>query len=237
VLPEAPDHTVQAWTLPGHVSTPALPADNFDAWVDHLAQRLREQVAAAGRAYLVGYSLGARLALGLLVRHPQLLCRVSLIGVNPGLRSEALRRSRLASDARWLAMLRTGNLEAFLQAWHQQPLFGSQQAPERVSTPQLQAWRARRHQHSPAALAAVLQAVQLGAMPDYSAQLQSQKFAAGPLGQVPTQLIVGSEDAAFLSHAQRLQAMQPQWTLRVLPRCGHNPLLEAPTDLRAALWS
>jgi pimeloyl-ACP methyl ester carboxylesterase len=72
---------------------------------------------------------------------------------------------------------------------------------------------------------------QLGAMSNDRARLQQ-----GPLGQVPVQLIVGGEDTVFLAHAQRLQGCSAQISSAVLPECGHNPLLEAPAALRAALW-
>src|SRR5262245_60513713 len=75
--------------LPGHTpETPVLGELGFDGAVERIA----EVIAALRppRLHVVGYSLGARFALGLLAakREPTNLERVTLIGVNPGIESE-----------------------------------------------------------------------------------------------------------------------------------------------------
>ena len=58
-------------------------ADRFEAEVDRIAALVvREGFAGS---HLLGYSLGARVALGLLARHACLFEGATLIGVHPGL--------------------------------------------------------------------------------------------------------------------------------------------------------
>lgn len=107
------DGPVIALTLPGHnPSVPAQPARGFDGAVDDLAAAL----AALGRepVHLVGYSMGGRLALGLLARYGRRIARAVLIGASPGLADPGERAARAREDAHRAAMLRKGGLEDFV---------------------------------------------------------------------------------------------------------------------------
>ena len=80
--------------LPGHGDAPTI-AGGFDAVVDHLAAALDPEPHG-----VVGYSLGARLALGLAVRHPRRVERLLLVGVNPGLDDEGFRKRYFPAQGR-----------------------------------------------------------------------------------------------------------------------------------------
>src|SRR6185369_6950562 len=73
---------------------------------------------------VVGYSLGARVALGLVATRRA--ARAILVSVNPGL-AEAERPARRASDAAWARMARARGIDDFVDAWEAQPLFETQQ--------------------------------------------------------------------------------------------------------------
>src|SRR5262245_28816608 len=106
--------------LPGHGG-----GDVRATWDDNLDAIARE---IGDVDIVVGYSLGARVALGLVAtgRVP----RVVLVSVNPGI-ADGERAARRASDAAWAAMLRERGIAAFVDAWQAQPLFASQaRAPE-----------------------------------------------------------------------------------------------------------
>src|SRR5688572_32726773 len=68
--------------LVGHADAVRHSSQSFEQEVDRVADHLR-QAGAAG-AHLCGYSLGARVALGLLARHAFLFRSVTLIGLHPG---------------------------------------------------------------------------------------------------------------------------------------------------------
>lgn len=209
--------------LSGHDPlTPADPARGFDGAVDALAQC----VAALGapRVHLVGYSLGARLALGLGARHPALVGRATLVGVHPGLQDAAARAERRARDAGWATLLRTSGAEPFARAWEEQPLFSSQAAlPDDV----LEEQRRIRASHDPGQLACSLEETGLAAMPDLRPALGAMEF--------PVRLVVGEHDRDFRGRAEEILPLFPRADLRIVPGAGHNVPLEAPGALAALL--
>ncbi|GAB4522742.1 MAG: 2-succinyl-6-hydroxy-2,4-cyclohexadiene-1-carboxy late synthase [Haliangiales bacterium] len=221
------ERSVAALSLPGH--HPAVPvARGFDANLDQVA----DNIARAGLTgcQLVGYSLGARTALGLAVRHPVLVATLTLIGVHPGLADEGARRARVAHDAAWIEKLQRAGLEAFIDAWERQPIFARQ---AHLPAPLRARQRAIRAGHDARALARSLAEMGLGAMPNYWPQLTALTM--------PVSWITGAEDAKFTALAEagvaamRAAGLHPNG-LQV-PRCGHNPLLEAPAALASLLGS
>src|SRR5437660_1337416 len=78
------DRVILCPALLGHGPPQETPVADFAAEVARLHDLLDE-----GPYHLAGYSLGARVALGLLCRFPARFCRATLIGCHPGLRSAA----------------------------------------------------------------------------------------------------------------------------------------------------
>jgi 2-succinyl-6-hydroxy-2,4-cyclohexadiene-1-carboxylate synthase len=155
---------------------------------------------------VIGYSLGARLALGLVASG--YVPRAILISVNPGI-DDHERPARRANDARWAAMLRTQGIAAFLDAWEAQPLFATQ--------PRDPGRRARRLRLDPEQLARSLETMGLAEMPDYRAQLDGR-----------CSLVTGALDAKFCAIAAPYPHVE-------IAGSGHDPLLEQPAALARAL--
>src|SRR5262245_55609641 len=87
-----------AVALPGHRRERIAPQlKSWNEVIDALARDLRSLAPCA----ITGYSMGARLALGLLVAYPELFTRATLIGASPGLASEGEKIVRRASDDAW----------------------------------------------------------------------------------------------------------------------------------------
>jgi 2-succinyl-6-hydroxy-2,4-cyclohexadiene-1-carboxylate synthase len=218
--PEAWDDVIVAWpdprppvaiALPGHGSADVRAT--WEANLDVVAERVR----AAGAQIVVGYSLGARLALGLVARDPEL--RAILISVNPGIGDDE-RAARRAQDAAWATRLRVDGIDAFLAAWQAQPLFASQARVAEEIRARRSTWRSRLE---PEQLARALEVMGLAEMPDYRATLAS--LAPRVL------LVVGREDAKFLAIARAHAAV----ACIELQGCGHDPTLERPRDLAEAI--
>lgn len=201
--------------LGGHGNPAAPMGSRFEGEVDRLAELVRARGLES--VHLVGYSLGARLALGLLVRHPSLFSRATLIGVNPGLDSDDARRSRLASDARWIELLHTNELERFVNAWSSQPMFANQPPAE----------RGRRMQHTAMGLADALRTLGLGVMPDWSPHL--------PTLPMPVTFVAGENDSKFVEIARVCAARSQNGTLKIIERSGHNTVLERPDAVASLL--
>lgn len=222
------DDVIAAWPgpdapialpLPGHGSGAAhrFHGHCFRSWDD----ALDELAAQVGGAPVVGYSLGARLALGLLARDA--IPAAVLISCNPGI-DDAARPARRAQDARWAALLRTGGTAAFLDAWQAQPLFASQAAADPA---RLARRRAARETLDAEALAGGLETLGLAEMPDLRDALAARATGA--------QLVVGSDDGKFVGFAADAATRSPALVVEMLAGVGHDPTLEAPEALAAVL--
>jgi 2-succinyl-6-hydroxy-2,4-cyclohexadiene-1-carboxylate synthase len=207
-------------SLVGHGDHVHADVVGFDDEVDRIASLL----SRATRWHLVGYSLGGRIALALLARHAPLFSGATLIGAQPGLRSEDARAERRAADERWCIMLRERPLSEFVGAWEDQPLFRSQRTlPEETLARQ----RAERLARDPAGLVRSLAVTGLGVMPSY--------WDALPGIKAPTTLIVGSKDEKFTALGREMAARLPAAMLEIVPDAGHNVVLERPDAVRALI--
>lgn len=223
---------VIAVVLPGHA--PEVPCASDASALEDASDAFPFEGAIAGIAAgleraglrqveLIGYSLGARVALALALRAPGLAARLTLIGVNPGI-DDSARAERRAADQRWARLLRERGIEDFATAWQAQPIFASQ---ARLPASVLRRQHALRRGHDPEALAASLETMGLGAMPDYRERL--------PELTVPTRIIAGALDDKFLTIARDMIRQAPAIDLHLLGDCGHNPVLERPADLARIL--
>jgi len=203
-----------ALTLPGHGPLPLARAEqSFDDAVDALARVLR----AYAPAPMLGYSLGGRLAMGLLRRHPHLISRLVAIAAHPGLHDRAAAQRRRQADQRLAAGLRQNGREAFMATWQDLPLFASQrQLPPAL----LEAQRRVRRQHDAGQLAAALEQLSLGGMPTNA--------PATSRAHQPVDLLVGAKDHKFVALNQELARGSPRCRLHIVEDVGHNVLLEAP---------
>ena len=212
------DEVIAAWpsrerpvavALPGHGGGPVR-----GSWDENL-EAVAQQFGSAD--VVVGYSLGARVALGLVASGR---CnRGVLIGVNPGV-AEAERASRREFDAAWARMLRSNGIVAFADAWAAQPLFATQ---KRVAPDKLAARRARRLKLDAEQLARSLEIMGLAAMPDYWKVISTHRERIA--------LIAGADDTKYMAISQSL----PSAYFEAIPGAGHDPTLEQPAALAAAI--
>ena len=202
--------------LGGHVHTPLL--GGFDDEVERVAK------LAGERGGLFGYSLGGRLALGLLARYPRRFRHAVVVSAQPGLLSDAERAARRTADAHFVQLLEREGVPAFVDAWQKLPLWASQGAlPEAVRLAQ----RAQRLRHDAAGLAASLLRHGLGEMPDlrpFLAQVETQ-----------VELVVGELDDKFVRQNRELLRLLPRARLTIVPGVGHNVPLESPASIARLL--
>ena len=120
-----PDHHVIAVDLPGHGASDALPGapmlGDFVGWAARVIDAL-----GCGPVSVAGHSMGALIATGLAIEHPDLITRVALL--NPVYRRSAAARAAVQDRA---AQIAAANFdpEAPLERW-----FGSDQAALRAQT-------------------------------------------------------------------------------------------------------
>lgn len=216
---------VVALDLPGHgrSDAPDDPAPySTEAMARHVASAL--EAARITGATVVGYSLGARVAMRLALGRPDLVHALVLEGASPGMEG-AEREQRLKDDAALAALLEKG-IEPFVDAWMARPFL----APERAKVGE-RAWawaRADRLKRSPVGLRWTLLRAGQAAEEPLWARLPS-------LAQ-PTRLVVGEEDAKYRALAERMAGAMPRATVAVVPGCGHAPHREDPAPFLAAAF-
>ena len=215
--PSAWDDVIAAWQLedaPLPLALPGHGAAMAKTWDENLAQ-LARQLEDCDVA--VGYSLGARVALGLVATG--YCARGVLIGVNPGITDDE-RDSRREFDAAWARLLRTQGIAAFTEAWEAQPLFATQ---ARAPIARLEARRRRRTQLDPEQLACSLEIMGLAAMPDYRSAMAANRDRIA--------LIAGADDKKYAQLGRTL----PSASFETIPDSGHDPTLERPAALAGAI--
>jgi 2-succinyl-6-hydroxy-2,4-cyclohexadiene-1-carboxylate synthase len=209
--------------LHGHGPDPSVSARTFEEELARLERAICHAVDFSRlRVHLCGYSLGARVALGLLLRMPGKFHSASLIGAHPGLAPDE-RVARRESDAAWLKTLDAG-IDAFLAAWSAQPMFATQ-----VHTPRqrrAQQDNARRV-HSAVGLADSLRVLGLAEMPTYDAELHRLPC--------PVTFLAGNLDHKFSELATRAASQTPFGKCVLASDFGHNLLLEAPEIVAKAI--
>lgn len=208
---------IEPITLFGHDGP--LRSDAPIAFEDEVARVIGFIRALGAPVRLCGYSMGGRIALGVLSLAPSLVDSAVLVGAHPGLTSDAERAQRADSDEIWVRVLEEEGIAAFAEKWQAQPLFASQQ---RLSPERLAGQQAIRRQHDPHALALAMTSLGLARMPSYWEVLEG--------AHVPIDIVVGELDTKFTALATRMNARMPKGLGRVLrvDDAGHNVLLERP---------
>jgi 2-succinyl-6-hydroxy-2,4-cyclohexadiene-1-carboxylate synthase len=190
----------------------ALPRQATD-----LAELLRLMDAAP--AAVVGYSMGARLALVLTLEYPELVDRLILESPSAGISEATTRAERRVADERLAADLERDGLTAFVERWQQMPLFASHAGLTVEARGQL---RSERLSHDAVGLAASLRGAGQGAM----APLHDR------LGGIstPTLVVAGELDGAGRDRALAVADGIPGARLEIIPGAGHTPHLERAHD-------
>ncbi|MEO1228712.1 MAG: alpha/beta fold hydrolase [Myxococcota bacterium] len=206
-----------AYALPGHhPSVP--PAASFEAAVDGLLERL-----PAHPVVLIGYSLGGRLALGMVAAAPERFHGLALVAAHTGLDDEVARAARRDRDASLAALLRESPA-TFFRRWDGQELFQNHKR-----TPALDAWQARREALDPEALADALTTLSPGTMPSFASVLADLRM--------PLCLVAGAHDGRYRQHYAALSGLRPDVPVHIIPDAAHRILIDAPEALGIVLQS
>ncbi len=215
-------HRVITPDLPGHGGTPATGAlgdMTIEATADALARLLIARGAA--RADVLGYSLGARIALRLAVEHPAAVHRLILESPSAGIADAMDRAARRAADAELAGRIERDGLADFVTSWERIPVFASHAAlaPELVARQ-----RAIRLASDPAGLAASLRAAGQGSMEPLHDRLDEVA--------TPTLVITGALDLVGRPRAEEVASRITGARLEILDAVGHTPHLELPDAFR-----
>ena len=159
--------------------------------------------------FLYGYSMGARLALQLALHHPDIIQGLILESGTFGIESETERQARQALDASRADQI-MGNFEGFLKEWESMPMFKSETA----------AIDSEQKNQNPVWMSNSLLGFGTGTIPCVRDRL--------PELASPTQLIVGEQDAKFVSINQTMNKEIPSSELSIVEKTGHRVHSEKP---------
>lgn len=196
--------------LPGHGKTKVLGTDKYYN-MNNTAQALYHLLKQLkiNQCFLVGYSMGGRLALYMALHFPQFFPKVVLESASPGLKTESARQKRVQKDEQLAQKLETTNFTLFLSQWYNQPLFNSLR-----NHPQFTHICQRRLQNNPFELAKSLRIMGTGQQPNLWHMLREY--------DLPLLLLVGELDRKFKAINTQITKLCSQAQLEVIPNCGHN---------------
>ena len=221
------DFFIIAVDLPAHGSSTWQNSDNA---VDLFCQRLevtltnieRHRAKALTPLYLLGYSLGARLAIAYSLAQPQRIQRLWLEGANFGLKYDSERLIRISHDQQWANRFAQESMPEVLNDWYQQPVFVDLSEIERQKLVALRAQQIDR-----IAVSQAMMAFSLGKQPDYRSLLKAVHD--------DVVFICGAQDKKFCAIGEQLAADGVVQQLHIVPMSGHNVHRAQPTAFAVLL--
>ena len=195
--------------LPGHGATKTKKDEDYAMANTALGLINWLQELNINQTYLVGYSMGGRLALYMAINFPQYFPKVVLESASPGLKSFSERGIRIKRDHHLAEELIKGDFKDFLKRWYENPLFNSL-----TKHPSFLQLKVMRFKNNPLELAKSLQHLGTGTQPSLWSHLPDHKN--------PLLLLVGESDHKFTRINQQIANLCPAAQLKVVPNCGHN---------------
>ena len=209
-------------TLPGHEpdvpdNTPST-IQEYCNWVDRLSDSAHVKNHALN--ILIGYSMGARLALLHASAKTKSWDGIILISGNPGIIDDNARRSRIEEDAALIDIIKERGLEHFLRSWKENPILRHQQnAPKEF----LEAMQCRKSLLRDEGIIRALLDFGQGVFPNLWDEITSI--------QSPILLISGQKDPKYTAMSLAIKNLSDNATHAIIETSGHSPHIEAPLEV------
>jgi 2-succinyl-6-hydroxy-2,4-cyclohexadiene-1-carboxylate synthase len=196
--------------LPGHGGSGSVRAD---------VRRGADMLAAFGPATYVGYSMGGRFCLHVALAYPHIVRGLAIIGANPGIDDADARAERRADDERMANRLRAIGVDAFLEEWTAQPVFGGYRPTDEEL--------ADRRRNSAEGLVSSLRLAGTG----------SQSSLWPRLWEIGTTVLAmaGAADTKFVAIGQQLARAVRNGRFVSIADAGHAAHLQQPALVAAAI--
>lgn len=179
-------------------------ARKYNQWIERRHGEKRH-----GRI-LLGYSMGGRLALHVLIDNPSLWSGAIIVSAHSGLQTERERELRRDEDKLWAKKFisSANSWEELMKEWHDRPIFGGKDPP----------FLRREKDFSRRALGLALEKFSLGVQEDLRPLL-----ACVP---VPILWVIGREDLPACIRKDELHFAHPSSRTVVIENAGHRLLWE-----------
>jgi 2-succinyl-6-hydroxy-2,4-cyclohexadiene-1-carboxylate synthase len=198
------DFTPLCLDAPGH-GTNKNGARSLPQCADVIAQEMKPGI-------LVGYSMGARIALHVALQHPRMVSQLVLISGTPGLTTDSEREARQKSDNELADRIEEIGTDAFIDEWLALPIFSG------LSTETNQ--RSDRLRNTAKGLSDSLRFAGTGTQESQWPNLHQLSM--------PVHLIVGELDEKFTAIAREMKPLISMSELTVVGNAGHTVHLENP---------
>jgi 2-succinyl-6-hydroxy-2,4-cyclohexadiene-1-carboxylate synthase len=204
------EHTLVAIDLPGHGGSDSVRAD-LPATADLVRQAVTSAIGPEP-CDVLGYSLGARVALHVVTGTGLAVRSLVTIGATGGIEDPAVRqRRKQADDATAAALETSGDVDGFIARWVSGPMFArladAAQAEER-------------RRNSAAGLASSLRLAGTGSQEPLWDRMRGLA--------VPLLALAGTDDTRFGAHALRLARSAQHGVATLVPGGGHAVHLAQP---------
>jgi 2-succinyl-6-hydroxy-2,4-cyclohexadiene-1-carboxylate synthase len=206
----AEGHQLIALDLPGHAESDAVRAD-LNETAALVVDAVRETIGIES-CDLLGYSLGARVALHVVTGTDLALRRVVVVGAHGGIEDLEARASRRQQDEETAAALEeSGDVDGFIDRWVSGPMFSHLAQAADVQ---------ERRRNTAGGLASSLRLA--------GTATQEPLWERMRQVEVPLLALAGMDDSRFCKHALRLAALCPQAVASFVPGGGHAAHLAQP---------
>ena len=231
IVPDLPGHGGTGWEAdaiparPGPGPSDGVPDLRPRASVERTADDLAAIVRRldADRVDVVGYSMGARIALRLAVAHPDVVRRLVLEAPSAGIADPDARARRVAADVERARLAVSEGIDAFAARWEAEPVLAGEAG---LAAEARGRQAAIRRSNAPLGLAASLVYGGQGAMEPLHERLAA--VAA------PTLVVIGTDDPAR-ARGEEVAAGIPGARLALVDGAGHAPHVERPERFRTLL--
>ena len=184
--------------------------DGFDRWVDDFCNSVETQ-ACREKSFLLGYSLGGRLALHACLSRPDLWKTAILVGADPGLESEEDKKLQLDRDRKWAERLKREPLEKLVDEWDAQSVFCGigNQAPRNLG------------EMNPDRLSQQFEVFSKGIQQNLAPELAELK-------NLPILFVSGEKDHKYQGIGEKLAKSSSVFRAEVIANAGHRVPWENP---------
>ncbi len=208
--------------LPGHGETQVLDSEEYYT-MPNTAQGIINLLDELNifQCFLIGYSMGGRLALYLTLHFPERFSQVVLESASPGLarevdRLERVRRdNQIAQKLTRIAQNQNNDFAIFLSTWYSQAIFGNIK-----NHPQFEQLITSRLQSNPNELVKSLRLMGTGNQPSLWEKIKRN--------QRPILLLVGEYDDKFIDINTKMADICKYCRLKIISHTAHNTHFENP---------
>lgn len=198
---------------------PVAPCSFSAKSFDHFSDLLIEEMQKNGSHYVLGYSLGGRLALHSVIKNPSFFKGAIFISTHPGLLNSEEREKRLKNDEELAAKVLTQPWKDLMELWESQKVFQSGSF----------VFQRKESNFKRIFLAEALKNYSLGKQNNFREEIAKLNL--------PILWITGSLDEKFSQCAKTLGFSHPSSLQKIFSDAGHRLPWEKPEELQKAVYS